>query len=71
MKSLGMDVKQFEVDFKSKETQAQLDQTRALAEEMGIHATPLILVNETTVIPGYMSKEELKAVITEPVTITQ
>lgn len=66
-KSLGMDAKKFEADLKSKETQDQLDQTLALAEELGIHATPVIIVNETTVAPGYVPEEELKKMIAVPV----
>ena len=70
-KSLGMDVKKFETDCKSKETQAQIDKTLELVQEIGIHGTPVILVNETTVSSGYLPADQLKEMLAVPVTPTE
>lgn len=59
--SLGIDTKQLEKDMKSKEIQAQIDRNSELAKTLGINGTPTLIVGENTVtvVPGFVSAEEL------------
>ncbi len=58
-KSIGIDTKKLEADMKSKEVQDQIDQTLDLAKQIGVNGTPTLIVNETSVSPGFLAAEEL------------
>ncbi|MBY0273642.1 MAG: DsbA family protein [Alphaproteobacteria bacterium] len=66
---LGIDMKKFEADMKSKEIQAQIDQNLELSKTLGINGTPTLILGVSTVVPGYLSadalNEKLKEVGTE------
>lgn len=57
--SLGMDAKQLEADMKRKDIQAQIDQNAELAKSLGINGTPTLIIGKNTVIPGFLSAEEV------------
>ncbi len=63
--SLGIDAKKLEQDMKDKAIQAQIDQTLELAKSLGVNGTPMLIVGETTVLPGYVSAEELNIKLKE------
>ena len=63
--SLGLDTKKFEADMKSKGIQDQMDQALNLSKAIGLTGTPLLIINETQVVPGYLSAEELKTKLKE------
>jgi protein-disulfide isomerase len=65
--SLGIDTKKLEADMKKKEIQAEVDQTQALAKEIGINGTPTLIVGETKVIPGFVAADELNKMLKESV----
>jgi len=48
---LGLDVPQLEADMESEEIQAALDESRTLAQQLGLQGTPLYLIGDR-VIPG-------------------
>lgn len=58
-KSVGMDIKKFDADMKDKEIQAQVDKTLDLAKQIGVNGTPTLIVNETSVLPGFLAADEL------------
>jgi protein-disulfide isomerase len=64
--SLGLDTKQFAQDLKKKEIQAQIDETIELSKVIGATGTPLIIINETSVIPGFVEAAELDKKLKEP-----
>jgi protein-disulfide isomerase len=57
--TLGIDTKKLETDMESKAIKDEVDQTLALSKELGINGTPTLIIGETTVLPGYVSAEEL------------
>ncbi len=63
--SLGIDTKKLEADMKSKATQARIDEDLELAKTLGINGTPTLIIGESTVLPGYISAEELNKKLKE------
>jgi protein-disulfide isomerase len=57
--SLGIDEKKLEADMKSKTVQQEIDQTLALAKAIGVNGTPTMIIGEKTVVPGFLTEEEL------------
>lgn len=58
-KSLGIDTQQLETDMKSKAIQTQIDRNSELAKVLGINGTPTIIIGESTVVPGFLSADEV------------
>ena len=48
---IGLDVPQLEADMQSAEIQASLDESRSLAQQLGLQGTPLYLIGDR-IIPG-------------------
>ncbi len=63
--SLGIDTKKLEADMNNKAIQTQIDQTLALSKALEINGTPTLIVGETTVLPGFISAEELNKKLKE------
>jgi protein-disulfide isomerase len=63
--SLGIDTKKLEHDMNDKTVQAEIDQNLELSKTLGINGTPTLIVGETTVLPGYVSAEELNKKLKE------
>lgn len=59
-KSLGLDPKKFEATMKNKETQVRINHLKKLVKDLGIMGTPTLIINETEVVPGYLSPKGLK-----------
>lgn len=64
-KSLGIDTKQLETDMRSKEIQAQVDRNSDLAKVLGINGTPTLIIGESTVVPGFLTAEEVNKKLKE------
>lgn len=65
---LGMDIKKFDTDMKSKEIQAQIDQNLELSKTLGISGTPTLILGASTVVPGYVSADALNEKLKEVAT---
>ncbi len=63
--SLGMDTKKLEADMNDKVIKTEMEQTLELSKTLGINGTPTLIVGETTVLPGYVSAEELNKKLKE------
>ncbi|MBY0407015.1 MAG: DsbA family protein, partial [Rickettsiales bacterium] len=59
---LGVDAKKFQAAFESKETTAQLDKNRALAEDLGIRGTPAIVFPDK-ILPGAVKYDQLQKLV--------
>jgi protein-disulfide isomerase len=64
--SLGLDMKKFAADMKDKALQTQIDETIELSKVVGATGTPLLIINESKVVPGYVTADELNKMLTEP-----
>lgn len=64
-KSVGIDTKKLSADMENKATQAQLDQNLELSKLIGVNGTPTLILGEKTVVPGYLSADELNAKLQE------
>lgn len=63
--SLGIDTKKLEADMKSKEVQAEIDETLALSKAIGVNGTPTLILGASKVVPGYLTAEELNKQLQE------
>lgn len=64
-RSIGINTKKLEADMKNKEIQSHIDKTLELSKIIGINGTPALIINETKVVPGYVSSEELAKLMKE------
>jgi len=48
-----------------------MDETLKLSQTLGINGTPTLIVGETTVLPGYVSAEELNKKLKEAASSTE
>lgn len=60
--SLGLDMPQIQMDMNSREVQAEIEVTQALASDMGIRGTPAYLVGEQ-LVPGAVGVDTLREMI--------
>ncbi|OJW52640.1 MAG: hypothetical protein BGO67_09215 [Alphaproteobacteria bacterium 41-28] len=69
--SLGIDTKKLQEDMDDKAIKAEMDETLKLSQTLGINGTPTLIVGETTVLPGYVSAEELNKKLKEAASSTE
>ncbi len=65
--SLGIDTKKLKADMDDKAIQTEIDQTLELAKLIGVNGTPTLIVGEKTVLPGFISAEDLNKKLEESV----
>ena len=58
----GIDSTRLKLEMDKPEITAELDNNRRLGEELGIHGTPALIINDQ-IVPGAMSYDELKKLI--------
>lgn len=60
--SIGIDTKKLEADMDSDDVRKLADDTMALAKELGVNATPTLIIGET-IHPGYLPADQLNAML--------
>ena len=63
--SLGIDTNKLEADMKNKSIQNEIDQTLKLANDLGVNGTPTMIIGEKTIVPGFITADELNKKLKE------